>query len=98
MLLKNLLREKNLTHSSASALVHKLPSKTGSLPIPGPEEPGVYSVCYNIKNDHVDFIVSRLEASGTRAGRAEHMYQAVREALLDMRTLLEQAARAKCES
>nr|XP_046235390.1 carnitine O-acetyltransferase-like isoform X2 [Scatophagus argus] len=73
-------------------------SQTGCLPFLGPEEPGIFNVCYGIKNNHIDFIVSHFEASETsRENKAAPLVRAVEEALLDMKTLLEQTLRTKLE-
>lgn len=52
-----------------------------------------YGVCYNPMDDHINFAVSSYNACGKT--KSAHLAQAIEEALLDMRTLLEQTPRAK---
>lgn len=59
----------------------------------GPVVADGYGVCYNPMNDHINFAVSSFNTS--KDTDAAHLAQAVEGALLDMRTLLEQAPRAK---
>ncbi|XP_040895572.1 carnitine O-acetyltransferase-like [Toxotes jaculatrix] len=68
-------------------------STTGCLPCVGPEKPRIYDVCYSVLSDHISLIVSRLEPSNTckenNAKNVEHLIQAMVNALLDMRSMLE---------
>lgn len=59
----------------------------------GPVVPNGYGVCYNPMNDHINFAVSAFNSCKETA--AAQLAQAVVDVLLDMRTLLEQAPRAK---
>lgn len=59
----------------------------------GPVVPNGYGVCYNPMNDHINFAVSAFNSCKETA--AAQLAQAVVDVLLDMRTLLEQAQRAK---
>ena len=59
----------------------------------GPVVPDGYGVCYNPMDDHINFAVSAFNAcEDTDAAR---LARGVQDALLDMRTLLEQTPRAK---
>lgn len=76
--------------------VFKVSSKTGCLPCIGPEEVGTYDVSYSIMDNHIDCTVSCLEASKTHKEiNPTHLIQGMEDALLDMRTLLEQTPRVK---
>nr|XP_040053614.1 carnitine O-acetyltransferase isoform X2 [Gasterosteus aculeatus aculeatus] len=82
----------------AKALHYKLstsqvPSQTDCVMCFGPVVADGYGVCYNPMNDHINFAVSSFNTS--KDTDAAHLAQAVEGALLDMRTLLEQAPRAK---
>ncbi|XP_045918898.1 carnitine O-acetyltransferase-like [Micropterus dolomieu] len=71
-------------------------SKFDCLACIGPEQPSAYLVYYSIKNDHIYLMVSTFEASNTcKETNAVHLIQAMEDALLDMKTLLEQTPRAK---
>nr|XP_046230900.1 carnitine O-acetyltransferase [Scatophagus argus] len=71
----------------------QVPSKTDCVMCFGPVVPNGYGVCYNPMNDHINFAVSSFNTcEETNAAR---LAQAVQDALLDMRTLLEQTPRAK---
>ncbi|XP_038560892.1 carnitine O-acetyltransferase-like [Micropterus salmoides] len=70
--------------------------KFGCLPCVGPEDPGIYKVTYSIMDDHIDFMVSTFETSDTcKETNAPLLLQALKDALLDMRTLLDQTPRAR---
>ncbi|KAM9323422.1 carnitine O-acetyltransferase isoform 2-T2 [Pholidichthys leucotaenia] len=71
----------------------QVPSKTDCVMCFGPVVPNGYGVCYNPMNDHINFAISSFNAC--KDTDAAHLAQAVEEALLDMRTLLEQTPRAK---
>lgn len=76
-----------------SSLLHKVPSKTDCIMCFGPVSPDGYGVCYNPMNDHINFAVSSFNTC--EETNAAHLAQAIGDALLDMRTLLEQTPRAK---
>lgn len=71
----------------------QVPSQTDCVMCFGPVVPNGYGVCYNPMNDHINFAVSAFNSCKETA--AAQLAQAVVDALLDMRTLLEQAPRAK---
>uniref|UniRef100_A0A3B4F213 Carnitine O-acetyltransferase-like n=1 Tax=Pundamilia nyererei TaxID=303518 RepID=A0A3B4F213_9CICH len=71
----------------------QVPSQTDCVMCFGPVVPNGYGVCYNPMNDHINFAVSAFNSCKETA--ATQLAQAVVDALLDMRTLLEQAPRAK---
>ncbi|XP_049415888.1 carnitine O-acetyltransferase [Epinephelus fuscoguttatus] len=82
----------------AKALHYKLstsqvPSKTDCVMCFGPVVPDGYGVCYNPMEDHVNFAMSSFNAC--KETNSAHLAQAMQDALLDMRTLLEQTPRAK---
>uniref|UniRef100_A0A3Q1G810 Carnitine O-acetyltransferase n=1 Tax=Acanthochromis polyacanthus TaxID=80966 RepID=A0A3Q1G810_9TELE len=82
----------------AKALHYKLstsqvPSKTDCVMCFGPVVPNGYGVCYNPMDDHINFAVSSFNTC--KETNSAHLAGAVEEALLDMRTLLEQTPRAK---
>ncbi|XP_059213271.1 carnitine O-acetyltransferase [Centropristis striata] len=82
----------------AKALHYKLstsqvPSQTDCVMCFGPVVPDGYGVCYNPMNDHINFAVSSFNTC--EETKAAHLAKAMEEALLDMRTLLEQTPRAK---
>lgn len=82
----------------AKALHYKLstsqvPSKTDCVMCFGPVVPNGYGVCYNPMDDHINFAVSSFNTC--KETNAAHLAGAVEDALLDMRTLLEQTPRAK---
>ncbi|XP_077354722.1 carnitine O-acetyltransferase isoform X2 [Festucalex cinctus] len=84
--------------SYAKALHYRLstsqvPSKTDCVMCFGPVVPNGYGVCYNPMNDHINFAVSAF--NGCKETNAADLAQAVENALVDMRTLLEQTPRAK---
>jgi len=71
----------------------QVPSKTDCVMCFGPIVPDGYGVCYNPMEDHINFAVSSFNAcKDTDAAR---LARSVEEALLDMRTLLDQSPRAK---
>uniref|UniRef100_A0A671VB17 Carnitine O-acetyltransferase n=1 Tax=Sparus aurata TaxID=8175 RepID=A0A671VB17_SPAAU len=82
----------------AKALCYQLstsqvPSKTDCVMCFGPVVPNGYGVCYNPMEDHINFAVSSFNSC--EETNAAHLAQAVVEALLDMRTVLEQTPRPK---
>ncbi|KAF7648958.1 hypothetical protein LDENG_00149630 [Lucifuga dentata] len=84
--------------SYAKALHYQLstsqvPSKTDCLMCFGPVVPDGYGVCYNPMNQHINFAVSAFNSC--KDTDAAHLARAMENALLDMRTLLEQTPRAK---
>nr|XP_019961884.1 PREDICTED: carnitine O-acetyltransferase-like isoform X2 [Paralichthys olivaceus] len=71
----------------------QVPSKTDCVMCFGPVVPNGYGVCYNPMSDHINFAVSSFNTcEQTNAAR---LAQAMEDALLDMKTLLEQTPRAK---
>ncbi|XP_041825150.1 carnitine O-acetyltransferase-like [Melanotaenia boesemani] len=71
----------------------QVPSQTDCVMCFGPVVPNGYGVCYNPMNDHINFAVSSFNScKETNAGL---LAQAVEDALLDMRTLLDQTPRAR---
>ncbi|XP_056289325.1 carnitine O-acetyltransferase [Pseudoliparis swirei] len=73
--------------------LENVPSKTDCVMCFGPIVPDGYGVCYNPMEDHINFAVSSFNAcKDTDAAR---LARSVEEALLDMRTLLDQSPRAK---
>ncbi|KAM4634516.1 carnitine O-acetyltransferase [Polymixia lowei] len=84
--------------SHAVALHYKIstsqvPSKTDCVMCFGPVVPDGYAVCYNPMGNHINFAVSAFNSCEETS--AAHMAQAIEEALVDMKTLLEQAPKAK---
>ncbi|KAJ0044160.1 hypothetical protein NL108_009273, partial [Boleophthalmus pectinirostris] len=71
----------------------QVPSKTDCVMCFGPVVPNGYGVCYNPMEDHINFAVSSFNTCNET--NAASFAQTVREALLDMRTLLEQTPKAK---
>jgi len=68
--------------------------RNGIVPCSSPEELGLYDVNYAIKNDHMEFLVSCFDYAETgREKNSAEMIQAVEDAMLDMKTLLEQRAK-----
>jgi len=59
----------------------------------GPVVPDGYGLCYNPMNDHINFAVSSFNSC--KETNAAHLAQAVEDALMDMRAVLEQTPRAK---
>lgn len=59
----------------------------------GPVVSDGYGVCYNPMNDHINFAVSSFNTC--KETNVVHLAQAIMDALLDMRTLLEQSPKAK---
>lgn len=59
----------------------------------GPVVSDGYGVCYNPMNDHINFAVSSFNTC--EETNVVHLARAIMDALLDMRTLLEQSPRAK---
>ncbi|XP_054614307.1 carnitine O-acetyltransferase isoform X2 [Dunckerocampus dactyliophorus] len=79
--------------SFAKALHYRLstsqvPSKTDCVMCFGPVVPDGYGVCYNPMNQHINFAVSSFNTC--KETNAADLAHAVENALLDMRTLLEQ--------
>ncbi|KAM3608473.1 uncharacterized protein V6R79_026216 [Siganus canaliculatus] len=65
-------------------------SKSGSVIYFAPEEPYIFNVSYGLHKDHIDLAVTRFENSKASAeSNVAHMVQAVQDALLDMRILLD---------
>ncbi len=65
-------------------------SKTGNTAVIGPSDHVSYNVCYGITNDDIEIVVTYAEEDKTcRKNNAAHLLQAIEDALLDMRTLLE---------
>lgn len=82
----------------AKALHYKLstsqvPSKTDCVMCFGPVVPDGYGVCYNPMEDHINFAMSSFNTC--KETNSAHLAQAMQDALLDMRTLLEQTPKAK---
>uniref|UniRef100_A0A665TYM2 Carnitine O-acetyltransferase-like n=1 Tax=Echeneis naucrates TaxID=173247 RepID=A0A665TYM2_ECHNA len=71
----------------------QVPSKTDCVMCFGPVVPNGYGVCYNPMNNHINFAVSSFNSC--EETNAADLAQAVEDALLDMRKLLEQNPRAK---
>ncbi|XP_071321571.1 carnitine O-acetyltransferase [Trachinotus anak] len=71
----------------------QVPSKTDCVMCFGPVVTNGYGVCYNPMNNHINFAVSSFNTC--EETNAAHLAQAMENALLDMRTLLEQTPRAK---
>ncbi|TKS84081.1 Carnitine O-acetyltransferase [Collichthys lucidus] len=71
----------------------QVPSKTDCVMCFGPVVSNGYGVCYNPMNDHINFAVSSFNTCTET--NATHLARAMEEALLDMRTLLDQTPRAK---
>lgn len=71
----------------------QVPSKTDCVMCFGPVVPDGYGVCYNPMNDHINFAVSSFNTC--EETNSAHLAQAIGDALLDIRTLLEQTPRAK---
>lgn len=59
----------------------------------GPVVSDGYGVCYNPMNDHINFAVSSFNTC--KETNVVHLTHAIMDALLDMKTLLEQSPRAK---
>lgn len=59
----------------------------------GPVVANGYGVCYNPMNDHINFAVSAFKSCEETS--AARLAGAVQDALLDMRTLLEQTPKSK---
>ncbi|KAM6975163.1 carnitine O-acetyltransferase [Tautogolabrus adspersus] len=82
----------------AKALHYKLstsqvPAKVDCVMCFGPVVQNGYGVCYNPMKDHINFAVSSYNAC--KETSAAQLAQAMEDALLDIRTLLEQTPRAK---
>uniref|UniRef100_A0A673BJX2 Carnitine O-acetyltransferase n=1 Tax=Sphaeramia orbicularis TaxID=375764 RepID=A0A673BJX2_9TELE len=96
---EKLTMPKVFTDNSYSKALHYLlstsqvPSKTDCVMCFGPVVPNGYGVCYNPMESHINFAVSSFNTCNET--NAAHLAQAVKDALLDMRTLLEQTPRAK---
>uniref|UniRef100_A0A673ITE9 Carnitine O-acetyltransferase-like n=1 Tax=Sinocyclocheilus rhinocerous TaxID=307959 RepID=A0A673ITE9_9TELE len=71
----------------------QVPAKTDCVMCFGPVVPDGYGVCYNPMDAHINFSVSAFNScQDTNAAR---LAQALEDALLDMKTLLEQTPKAK---
>ncbi|KAL7381606.1 hypothetical protein ABVT39_008415 [Epinephelus coioides] len=69
-------------------------SKAGVIPCFGPEEPGQYDVVYSMKNNYIEFALGALKSDNVcNESNAARLARATENALLDMRTLLEQTTR-----
>uniref|UniRef100_A0A667XEN8 Carnitine O-acetyltransferase n=1 Tax=Myripristis murdjan TaxID=586833 RepID=A0A667XEN8_9TELE len=84
--------------SYAAAMHYRLstsqvPAKTDCVMCFGPVVPDGYAVCYNPKNDHINFAVASFNSC--KETNAARLSQALGDALVDMRTLLEQTPKAK---
>ncbi|XP_071773646.1 carnitine O-acetyltransferase [Centroberyx gerrardi] len=84
--------------SYAVAMHYKLstsqvPAKTDCVMCFGPVVPDGYATCYNPMSNHINFAVSAFNSCTET--NAAHMAQALEDALLDMRMLLEQSPKAK---
>lgn len=84
--------------SYAASLHYKLstsqvPAKTNCVMCFGPVVPDGYGVCYNPKDSHINYAVSAFNSC--KDTNAALMAQALEDALLDMKTLLEQTPKAK---
>ncbi|XP_076613760.1 carnitine O-acetyltransferase [Chaetodon auriga] len=71
----------------------QVPSKTDCVMCFGPVVTDGYGVCYNPMDDHINFAVSSFNTC--EETNAAHLAQVMEDALLDMRTLLEQTPIAK---
>ncbi|XP_043096113.1 carnitine O-acetyltransferase isoform X2 [Puntigrus tetrazona] len=71
----------------------QVPAKTDCVMCFGPVVPDGYGVCYNPMDTHINFAVSAFNScQDTNAAR---LAQALEDALLDLKTLLEQTPKAK---
>uniref|UniRef100_A0A673KGY9 Carnitine O-acetyltransferase n=1 Tax=Sinocyclocheilus rhinocerous TaxID=307959 RepID=A0A673KGY9_9TELE len=71
----------------------QVPAKTNCVMCFGPVVPDGYGVCYNPMDTHINFAVSAFDScQDTNAAR---LAQALEDALLDIKTLLEQTPKAK---
>uniref|UniRef100_A0AAR2K792 Choline/carnitine acyltransferase domain-containing protein n=1 Tax=Pygocentrus nattereri TaxID=42514 RepID=A0AAR2K792_PYGNA len=71
----------------------QVPAKTDCVMCFGPVVPDGYGVCYNPMEEHINFAVSAFNScADTNAAR---MVQALEDALVDMKTLLDQTPKAK---
>lgn len=73
--------------------LQQVPAKTDCVMCFGPVVPDGYAVCYNPKNDHINFAVASFNSC--KETNAARLSQALGDALVDMRTLLEQTPKAK---
>ncbi|XP_037548342.1 carnitine O-acetyltransferase [Nematolebias whitei] len=71
----------------------QVPSKTDCVMCFGPVVPDGYGVCYNPMEDHINFAVSSFSMCSET--NAVDLAQAVEDALLDMRRVLEQSPKSK---
>lgn len=71
----------------------KVPSKTDCVMCFGPVVPDGYGVCYNPMEDHINFAVSSFNKC--LETNAADLAQAMEDALLDMRRVLEQSPKSK---
>uniref|UniRef100_A0A3Q3G5Q6 Carnitine O-acetyltransferase n=1 Tax=Labrus bergylta TaxID=56723 RepID=A0A3Q3G5Q6_9LABR len=71
----------------------QVPAKADCVMCFGPVVQNGYGVCYNPMKDHINFAVSSFNTC--KETSAAQLAQAVEDALLDLRTLLEQTPRAK---
>uniref|UniRef100_A0A8C2DBR2 Carnitine O-acetyltransferase n=1 Tax=Cyprinus carpio TaxID=7962 RepID=A0A8C2DBR2_CYPCA len=71
----------------------QVPAKTDCVMCFGPVVPDGYGVCYNPMDAHINFAVSAFNSC--QDTNATRLAQALEDALLDMKTLLEQTPKAK---
>ncbi|CAJ1078523.1 carnitine O-acetyltransferase-like [Xyrichtys novacula] len=80
--------------SDFQLLTSQATAKTGIIPCFGPEVPGKFSISYGVMDKHIEFMVYYFDGpESSREKTSAGMLRAVEEALLDMRTLLEQTQR-----
>ncbi|CAK6983615.1 carnitine O-acetyltransferase-like, partial [Scomber scombrus] len=60
-----------------------------SLAVTNLDDPNGYSVCYSVTSNYVGFVVTALNSC--KETSATQLIQSIENALLDMRTLLEQS-------
>ncbi|XP_044190332.1 carnitine O-acetyltransferase-like [Thunnus albacares] len=69
----------------------QVPSRSGCLPVTCVEKPNGYDLSYGFMNDRINFVATAINSC--KETNAAHLIQALEDALLDMRTLLEQTPR-----
>ncbi|KAM7369470.1 hypothetical protein PAMP_013737 [Pampus punctatissimus] len=85
------------TDASFSKLFHynlstsQVTSRVGNLPIGCIDAPDGYDIIYSIMNDHMKLVLTVYKTS--KETNAVHMIRALEDALLDMRTMLQQTPR-----
>ncbi|XP_041660873.1 carnitine O-acetyltransferase-like [Cheilinus undulatus] len=66
-------------------------TRNGIIVCSSPEVPGLYDINYGIMNDHMEILVSAFEYPGSRREKNPGLIiQALEDALVDMRTMMEQ--------